>query len=619
MKERGKMNEQGKMNRMSQMKKIALPIALIAGVFATPVFFTTASYAANVVIKDEQGQALEGVMVSRTPVSGYTIDRSDNGYPPVGVTNRATGTFNIFSNSEGVAEFTEQKDELVRYRLRKPGFKDQTIQMNSQEDWDATLVKETDVVALAESRPANTWLAALDLEKDLKQHYILQCGFCHQQGSMYLRRDRSEENWEEVIYRMVNYGARLADDAQEMLPELLHEKYGVLNKDHSLIPEGTPWDSYLSKAEVTELPIGDAFSQMHDLLHHSSGLVYVGDNLQDRMYEINPETGEYKVYKLPKEDWDQHGGLLGNRLKDFPKHETFAGIHSFAESAKDGNIFITASYQQRIIEFDVKTKQWTNHHINEGYYPHTLRVDQQDRVWFTLALSNQVGMFDREAKTFKLFDLPSRSFKETVTINLMGVLLKLMSWGLPVANWAQVDRDSSGVPLPYGIDIAPDGGIWFARLHADSIGRIDPETHEVKTYDTPFKGPRRLRIDADGGIWIAAFPESKIVRFDQGTEEFEFFEIPVQPIGSETPYSLNVDKQRAIVWVNGNTSDALFAYYYKEKRWQHYPMPKKVTFTRDVEIAPDGTVYTTNSSFPSWHIEDAQPTLIKLKPVLELN
>ena len=576
---------------------------------------------ANLVnVKDETGSPVSLVMVSATAVNGFTLNRSDNGYPPEGVINRSNPSYSYFTDNQGNVSFEStdgfKEGDLIRYRLRKPGFKDETLELAYGKTWQATLKAEHDPIALAASKPANTWLAALDLEKDLKQHYIMQCGFCHQQGSMYLRRDRSEEDWDQTIYRMVNYGARLADDAQEMLPSLLHEKYALLNSDPSLIPEGTEWNPYLQNANVTEWPIGDSFSQMHDLLHHSSGIVYVGDNLQDRMYEMDPKSGEYKVYRLPKEEDDIHGGMLGSRLKDFPKHETFAGIHSFAESPKDGNIFVTASYQQRILEFDVKKKKWITHFINAGYYPHTLRVDKQDRVWFTLALSNQIGMLDRDTGKFKLFDLPSRSLKETVTIKLMGVLFKLMSWGVPVANWAKVDRDSTGVPLPYGIDIAPDGGIWFARLHADSIGRIDPDTHEIKMYKTPFKGPRRLRIDGEGGIWIAAFPESKIVRFDQVNENFEFFEIPVNPIGSETPYSLNVDKERSIVWVNGNTSDALFAYYYKENRWQHYPMAKRVTFTRDVEIAPDGKVYTTNSSFPSWHIEDAQPTLIVLEPVL---
>ena len=585
-------------------------------VFMFSSLTSLALYAGTISVVDEAGEPLSIVMVSNTPVAGFTLDRSDSGYPPEGVLNRSNGTSTVFTDNNGRARFQATTDAQVRYRLRKPGYKDLTIEMSAQDDWKAVMQAELDPVLLAASRPANTWLAALDLEEGLKKHYIMQCGFCHQQGSMYLRRDRSVQEWDETIYRMVNYGARLADDAQDQLPELLHEKYGTLNADPSLIKEGTPWDTYLANASVKEWPIGDSFSQMHDLLYHSNGLVYVGDNLQDRMYEINPKTGEYQVYKLPREKGDQLGGLLGARLKEFPKHETFAGIHSFAQSAVDGNIFITASYQQRIIEFNPTTKKWTNHLMDEGYYPHTLRVDQDDNVWFTLALSNQVGMFNRASGEFTLFDLPSRSFKETVTVNLMGVLLKLMSWGLPVANWAAVDRDSTGVPLPYGLDVAPDGGIWFARLHADSIGRIDPQTHDIKMYKTPFHGPRRLRIDAQGGVWIAAFPESQIVRFDQEKEEFEFFDIPVKPIGSETPYSLNIDKSRNIVWVNGNTSDALYAYYFKEDRWQHYPMPKRVTFTRDVEIAPNGMVYTTNSSFPSWHIEDAQPSLIVLDPVI---
>ncbi len=573
------------------------------------------SYGAEVLVVDDAGKALAGVMVSQTPVAGFTLDRSDSGYPPVGVINHSNGSYSQFTNVLGVVNFSTFQNQKIRYRFRKPGFKDVT-QESSGGALKVVLHQELDPVLLAASRPANTWLAALDLETDLKKHYILQCGFCHQQGSMYLRRDRSEQSWQDTIYRMVNYGARLADDAQSELPGLLHEKYGHLNKNPDLISAGTPWESYLSQSSIIEWPIGDSFSQMHDLLHHSNGKVYIGDNLQDRMYEMNAKTGEYTVYKLPREEWDQHGGLLGARLKSFPKHETFAGIHSFAQSAQDGNIFITASYQQRIIEFNPVTKEWTNHHINAGYYPHTLRVDQDDNVWFTLALSNQIGKFDRKTKSFKLFDLPNRSFRESITVNLMGVLLKLMSWGLPVGNWAPIDRDSTGVPLPYGIDIAPDGGVWFARLHTDSIGRIDPITEEIKMYNTPFKGPRRLRIDGEGGIWIAAFPESQIVRFNQKSETFERFDLPVKPLGSETPYSLNIDKKRDIIWVNGNTSDALYAYYYKEKRWQHYPMPKRVTFTRDVEIGPDGTVYTTNSSFPSWHIEDAQPSLIVIKPAL---
>ena len=473
----------------------------------------------TITVTNDSGQPLANVMVMQTPVNGYNLDTSDMGYPPEKITNHANMVYTLFTNNHGEVSFNTYQDQEVRIRLRFPDHKDITQEFMGSESKTFKMIPITDKLELAESRPANTWLAALDFTnntdvKDLKQHYVMQCGFCHQQGSHFFRRPRPEEAWQDIVYRMVGYGSRLHTDAQEALPKVLTEEYGRLYNNPEIIPKGTPWNNYLSKAKITEWPIGDAFSQMHDLLYHSNGLVYVGDNLQDRLYEINPKTGDYVVYKLKREVYDKHGGLMGKRLSSFPKHEAFAGLHSFAESPKDGHIFITTSYQQRLVEFNPVTKEFTNHKMDEGYYPHTVRVDSQDRVWFTMALSNQIAMLNRINNKFEMFDLPNRSIKEGFTVSAMGIILKLMDWGLPLANWFPIDEKSSGVPLPYGIDITPNGDIWFARLHADSIGKIDAKTLTITMYDTPFVGPRRLRTDSKGNLWIAAFPESMIVKFD---------------------------------------------------------------------------------------------------------
>jgi len=572
--------------------------------------------AKTIKVTNSLGKPLANVMVLQTPVQGHTLDTSDKGYPPELIVNFSDASYTLFTNDNGEVTFNNYLDQAVRVRLRKPEHQDVTFTLNINENKTVIMNVITDALALAESRPANTWLAALDLagNKKLKQQYVMQCGFCHQQGSRFFRRPRPKEEWEKIVYRMVGYGSRLHNEAQKELPSLLAEEYGRLYQNPQVIPKGTPWHSNLQKTKITEWPIGDAFSQMHDLLFHSNGLVYVGDNLQDRLYEINPKTGKYVVYKLKRESSDKHGGLMGKRLSSFPKHEAFAGIHSFAESPKDGHIFITTSYQQRLVEFDPVTKEFTNHAMDDGYYPHTVRVDKKDRVWFTMALSNQVALFDRADKKFTMFDLPNRSTREGLTVSGMGIILKLMDWGIPLANWFSIDEKSTGVPLPYGIDITPNGDVWFARLHADSIGKIDGESFEVTLFDTPFIGPRRLRSDSKGNLWIAAFPESMIVKFDPKTATYTNYPLPVFPLGSETPYSLNVDIKRDIVWVNGNTSDALYSYDIKANKWANYPLPKRVSFTRDIEIAPNGDVYTTNSSFPSWHIEDGQPSLMRIQP-----
>jgi streptogramin lyase len=355
-------------------------------------------------------------------------------------------------------------------------------------------------------------------------------------------------------------------------------------------------------------------SQTHDMLVGRNGLVYVADNIQDRLYETNPQTNEITVYKIPHLPGDVPGGLLARRLKTFPRHDSTSNAHSLAESARDGHIFITPSAQRRIVEFDPETKQFKLHEIGGGFYPHTIRMDAQDRVWFTLALSNQIGMLDRTTGKFKLYDLPTRGFREWLNVRLIGFMFRLINWGVPLSHWLPIDRQATGTPLPYGIDVTPDGKVWFARLHTDEIGVLDPATGDVKMIRTPFTGPRRLRSDAEGNLWIAAFPESAIARYAPATGEFTRYDLPVLPKGSDPPYSLNVDRPRGIVWVNGNQSDSLYALDIASGAWRVFPLARRGSFTRDVEFAPDGVVYTSISNFPSWHVEGMQPTLIRLQP-----
>ncbi len=571
--------------------------------------------ATDIQVQGPDGKPLPLVMVTRAPVRPAAIDTSDNGYAASGKLQQGTFEFTGFTDTAGRVHLPDAPGDY-RIRLRKPGLKDLLIepaQLAKPGAW--RMQTETDLKALAEQRPSNAWTSTLLAGRDdLRKEFLAQCGFCHQQGSSFLRHERSAEEWSATIQRMVRYGARLSSEAQKELPALLEAHWKDINAHPEKVPAGTPWTAALTTATITELPIGDRFSQMHDFVQHSNGMVYVGDNLQDRLYEVNPNTGAYTVYRVPPQPGDKLGGLLAGRLKDFPKHETYQGIHSLAESRKDGHIFITPSYQRRLIEFDPATKTFINHEIGSGFYPHTVRMDAKDRVWFTLALSNQIGMYDRTADKFTTYDLPFRSLMEKITVKLTPFFFKLIGWGLPVTNWVKIDHNSTGVPLPYGIDITPDGKVWFARLHTDEIGSLDPVAGAISMIPTPLKAPRRLRTDREGNLWIVMFNESAILKYDPSAAKFTRFDLPVQPVGSDTPYALNVDMKRHQVWVNGTNSDGVHRLDIASGQWTHFPLPRKATFTRDVEFTPDGQVLLTSASFPSWHIEDAQPTLIRLNP-----
>jgi streptogramin lyase len=582
------------------------------------VGFPTAQ-AADFTVSGPDGKPLPLVMVTRSATQPTKIDDSDNGYAASGKPQQGTFEETRFSDAQGRLRLPDDAHKQTidyQVRLRKPGYKDVVIApsaMAKPASW--RMVAETDPKALAEQRPSNAWTSTLLAGRDdLRKEFMAQCGFCHQQGSVFLRRERSAEEWSATIQRMVRYGARLSTEAQKELPALLEAHWKDINAHPEKVPAGTPWVPELAKASVTELAIGDSFSQMHDFVQHSNGLVYVGDNLQDRLYEINTQTGAYTIYKVPPQPGDNLGGLLAGRLRDFPKHETYQGIHSLVEAPADGHIFITPSYQRRLIEFDPKTKQFINHDIGSGFYPHTVRMDAKNRVWFTLALSNQIAMYDRAADKFTTYDLPIRSFMEKMTVKMTPFFFKLIGWGLPVTNWVKIDHVSTGVPLPYGIEVTPDGKVWVARLHTNEIASLDPTTGVITMIATPLKNPRRLRADRDGNLWIGMFSESAVLRYEPKAAKFTTFNLPVQPLGSDTPYSLNVDRKRHQLWVTGTNSDGVHRLDIASNQWTHFPLPRKATFTRDVEFTEDGRVLLTNGSFPSWHIEDYQPTFIQLNP-----
>jgi streptogramin lyase len=574
------------------------------------------SFAAPVItVVDEQDKPVATAMITRTWANKPAQDLSDNGYTPHGKSNQIPLEHNRFTNAGGSAEFSLDavKSDKVNYRIRKPGYIDARINGQAADgEVKVVLKKQTNKDVLAADKPSNIWLHEMDFEGDveLKKHFQLNCAFCHQQASAFMRNDRTPEQWLDVIKRMQGYGARVADDDLVPLSEMLTRQYKQLRENPQKLGEIPAWSPELAGVEITEYPIGDGFSQMHDFLLHPNGFVYVGDNLQDRIYEVNPETGEYSVYVVPHEEGTKLGGILGNRFGPmFPKIYNYMGVHSFAVSPDDGHIFITPSMQQALIEFDPVSKEFITHKMGDGYYPHTIRADNHGRIWFTLAVSSQVGMWDRTKKEFKLYDLPARSIKEWVILKALPYIFSKPVEDRPLPS---IDRKSTGVPMPYGIDVAPDGKIWFARLYGNDIGYIDPETDEVSMIKTPFVGPRRLRVDADNNLWIVAFQDSQLAKYDPKKEKFTMYDLPAV---NELPYSLNVDRPNGMVWINGNQSDTIFSFDIAKEEWMVYPMPRKRTFTRDIEVGEDGSIYTSNSHFPSWQIEDGQPTLIRIKPI----
>ena len=599
--------------------KTLLVVSLI--IAATATGLTQKTVAVEISVTDKAGVALSAVMVRREKVDIVPVDQSDSGYPAAGIMNAAHIQITRFTGADGSTVFDEEEcaECNVRYRLRAPGFADLTIEASASADLMLVMAPLTDPEDIANSRPANAWMSRLDFDGDegLKKHFLLNCAFCHQQGTEIMRAERTPEEWRIIIDRMAFYGSRLASEVRDQVATYLSRAHAEISATPEEVPEATPWvdesgSDDLAAVEITEWVIGNEFSQMHDMLWHSDGKVYIGDNLQDRIYAVDPETGLYKVYPIPHGPDDALGGLMGDRFAEyFATRGAYFGAHSLAESPTDGHIFITPSLRQMLIEFAPETGEFTFHAMDGGFYPHTIRTDAEDRVWFTLALSSQVAMWDRRKEEFTLYDLPGRNWGESVSLAVVRFAAWIGDLSL-ISDSVEPDRDGTGLPLPYGIDVTPDGNIWVARLYANDLARIDPESGDITMIETPFLGPRRLRTDNDGNLWMVAYQESLIAKYDPAAEKFTTYDLPVVPRGSEAPYALNVDRSTGYVWVNGNMSDSMFRFDPATETWRFFPLPRRGSFTRDVEFDGRGAAITTNSHSPIWQAEGGLPTMIRI-------
>lgn len=577
---------------------------------ATLMVATPATWAASVggQVADGEGSGITGAMVTvrfGTPFQERTVFSGDD------------GSYQIDGIPEGTA---------LKVRVRRIGWhdvrSDASLSQEAATVLDFAMERHTDPAEVAAQLPANRWyhlvLEQIDDER-LREQLVRQCTYCHQQGSEATRIKRDEEEWRKVLALMARMGGGLDKEFRVKIPKLFDAAYDPANAIPKLT-EGwqepgfaPPPSEEVRRAVIDEYELGSRASMQHDMIVHPDGTAWSVDMQNDMLFKLDATLpgGKRESYTIPTDGlgsggFDATGALPSNS-------NMVVGPHSL-QTDKDGNIWITLAIGNRLAKFDVTSKEFTSFELPHGIYPHTLRLDDRGRIWYTIAVSNHVGVYDPSNGKHKVIRVPARSFGEGVMLRMLPALMKVSQWFDLSAGGA---GEGDSLPVPYGIDIAPDGGVWFSQLNAHRIGRIDPDTLKVKMVDTPFSAPRRMRFDSKGMLWIPGFSSNLIAKFDPVSGEFETIALPIEPLGTETPYSINVDLKTDDVWICGTNSDTLIRYQQSTGTFTVYPLPTQVTYTRDIDFGADGSVWTSNSNAPAWQIETGVPRIIRLDPNAE--
>jgi streptogramin lyase len=513
----------------------------------------------------------------------------------------------------------------VAVRVRRIGWKDLRRApgpLRGDLVLDLAMERESDPAAVAAQLPANRWyglvLAQLS-DADQREELKRQCTYCHQQGSPATRLVRSNEEWRKVLLLMGRMGGMVSRDLRDRIPDLFNRAYDPAVAIPALTarmhePDFAPPPTLaVRQAVIEEWDLGGRASMQHDIVTHPVGTLYSVDMSEDKLYRLDPRLpgGGRQSWDIPRGDLPLGGVFASFDNPRTPTSNAHVGPHSL-QLAPDGSIWITLALGNQLARFDPANEAWQIHDLQHGFYPHTLRFDLRGRIWYTIAASNHLGMFDPDTGEHLEMRLPARNFGQALVLRMMPALL----WLGRHVDLRGVAGEADGItmPVPYGVDIAPDGAVWFSQLNENKIGRVDPDTFELEMIPTPFPAPRRLRFDSKGALWIPSFSGALISRFDTKTRDFRTWALPIDPVGSEVPYALNVDRRTDEVWICGTNSDTLIRFQPEDQRFSVYPLPTRVTFTREIDFDAEGRVWTSNSNAPAWQIEGGMPRVIRLDP-----
>ena len=503
------------------------------------------------------GQGVEGVMVS-------AIDDQHRKW------------VSVFSQKDGSFAISGLRNVKHNIRTRLMGLADEWSSDVTAGTSDM-LIKTRPAVGeeLEIQRPASSAFSMLEFKNPRdKLNFKMMCSYCHQIGTIGFRTPEEPVDWETMIRRMDGFGGLYPHTQKTIINRLLNTyKDDAVDKWPAFVPPPAP-TGMAAAATITMWEMDELFKgSFHDLELGRNGLVYAVNISMHHMIELNPETGEQKTFAFPRRTY---------------------GPHSI-ETANDGSLWTTMCASGKMVRFDIHSKEWQTYSSAEapkqrGNYPHTLRINPKDPeglIWYTDAGSNSCFSLHPETHVVKEY--------------------KLLSAGQATG----AGRGESRGITPYGLDYSPvDGMIWYSKLNGNRIGRINPNAPDgdIKEWNPPFRGPRRLHVAPDGMVWVPGFGSGVFGKFDPYTENWTVYELP--DADNQIPYALNVDSQ-GIVWVCGTGNDTINRFDPTTETLVEFRLPTRVSYTREIEFDDDGNVWTSTSG-PARHMERGVGSVIRI-------
>jgi len=282
---------------------------------------------------------------------------------------------------------------------------------------------------------------------------------------------------------------------------------------------------------VWEAPVPG--SVPHDSAVDAKGNIWFTLQETGHLARFNPDTHEWKLFKVPTEDSGPHG-LVPDAF---------------------GDIWFTENYAGKIGRLNTKTGAIAEFTPPSAKDPHTPVFGPDGALWFTAQNSNVIGRLDIETGKIAEYSVPTQDAQ------------------------------------PYGIVSAGDGGLWFCELSGGKLGRVDPVSGAITEYTPSESGvkPRRL-VAVGGAIYFTDSGGGRLGRLTLADKKFKLWD---SPSGSHSePYGIAADSSGKIWYEeSGAAANNLVRFDPAVEVFRTFPMPAPNSSVRNMARDAKGRLW----------------------------
>jgi copper transport protein len=250
----------------------------------------------------------------------------------------------------------------------------------------------------------------------------------------------------------------------------------------------------------------------------------------------------------------------------------------------------------RIWEFDLVSKQYTEHKINGTYDITFTALDFNNNIWYLDPHSKILGYYEPDSKKEQKYSIPINGTAAGIAMDgsdnpwlIDASNGKVLKFDVSTKTFHTVNLASNSSPLGISVDQS-SGQIWIAESGIGKIANIDPAQNYKITEYSPFNAtltdPQAILFDSvSGKVFISEHEGKAISVFDPLIKTFQKYE--TDPNG--LPFGMAFDANHDL-WLAQHTLNKIAVIDPRTGKTNEFDIPTQSSFTQWITTDSQGDI-----------------------------